>query len=364
MVQSDRAGDTDALVSGLLAATAWNLFPTAEARYGMVDALATSVRSVFPTHGKESDAAAFSPDGKILATAGTGNAVHLWDTATRRRIGRPLTGHTHPIREMRFSPDGKTFATVSQDHSVRLWDTVNRRPVGAPIIPNPTVTDPDGRILTIAFSPDGRAIAVETVDSAIGFWEVSTGRRIDASTAGRPEAFREVPSGFGKAAAPPHSDTVRLWDTTRRQITALAAIEGGAPGLSAFSPDGRTIATVRDNAKEDDTVRLWDAVTRRRIGAPIAVGSGRVHTLAFSPDGRTLAVSGRDKAVRLWDTATGRRVGVTLTGHTDSVTTMNFIRGGRTLATTSGDGTARLWDLTAYRQIGSPWSNGPRPRSA
>jgi WD40 repeat protein len=66
---------------------------------------------------------AFSPDGTTLASGSADHTVRLWDTATGRQIGVPLTGHTDMVFAVAFSPDGKTLASGSVDHTVRLWDT-------------------------------------------------------------------------------------------------------------------------------------------------------------------------------------------------------------------------------------------------
>lgn len=72
---------------------------------------------------------AFSPDRHILAAAGAGEdntRVQLWDTADPAhptRLGHPLTGHTDTVNAMAFSRHGHTLATSGNDGMVRLWAT-------------------------------------------------------------------------------------------------------------------------------------------------------------------------------------------------------------------------------------------------
>ncbi|HKB39976.1 MAG TPA: hypothetical protein VKD72_26305, partial [Gemmataceae bacterium] len=73
-------------------------------------------------HTDDVFAAAFHPDGTRLASAGRDRAVWLWDLARGEEVVR-LQGHTSFVWSLAFSPDGATLASGSGDFTVRLWDT-------------------------------------------------------------------------------------------------------------------------------------------------------------------------------------------------------------------------------------------------
>src|SRR5690242_16035002 len=66
-------------------------------------------------------AVAFSPDGKILATASFDNTVKLWDYASGKEINT-LKGHTAPVYSPAFNPAGTILASAGQDNTIRLWN--------------------------------------------------------------------------------------------------------------------------------------------------------------------------------------------------------------------------------------------------
>ena len=75
---------------------------------------------------------AFSPDGRMLATASTGSTVRLWVVAKGGLLSAPIR-HEKAIRAIAFSPDGRLVATASDDGAMRQWDAMTGAPVGSPV---------------------------------------------------------------------------------------------------------------------------------------------------------------------------------------------------------------------------------------
>jgi WD40 repeat protein len=346
--ESEDVGVADPGTAALLATAAQEISATPQARESMLNVIAEPERARL-NPGGQLDAVAFSPDGKILATAG--EDAQLWDVATHHQIGAPIQpiklAGTDLVSELAFSPDGKILATAGED--AQLWDVATHHQIGAPI-------QPDGLgVSGLAFSPNGQILA--TVSSAVQLWNVAShdqiGRPITVgSGSSAPEAVAFSPNGQVLATAN-EGGAVQLWNVaTQRQIGATMTLPGGVGFGMAFSPDGRTLAT----ADGDGTARLWDVATQRQIGLAMSVSTGNdfITGLAFSPNGQILATASQDGIARLWDVASQQQLGDSLSAGTGDMSGLAFSPDGNTLATVSSNGTARLWNVNIYRQFGMP----------
>lgn len=74
----------------------------------------------------------FSPNGKHLLAAGF-QRVRIWDTQTHR-LQSTLRGHGGSVQVAAFSNDGKRIATGGYDGTVRLWDPANGAQLGMPLV--------------------------------------------------------------------------------------------------------------------------------------------------------------------------------------------------------------------------------------
>jgi WD40 repeat protein len=290
---------------------------------------------------------AFSPDGKTLAIASGEKSVRLWDVARHRQLGRPLTGHTDAVSSVAFSPDGKTLASGSWDKSVRLWNVASHHQLGSP------VTGHTDGVNSVAFSPDGRTLASGSLDESVRLWNVASHRQIGSPLTGHTDPVNSVAfSPDGRTLATGSDDkSVRLWNVaSHRQVGSPLPGHTAAVISVVFSPDGRTLASGSD----DKSVRLWDVAIGRLLGPPVTGRANAVKSAAFSPDGRTLASGSSDRSVRLWDVGTGRLVGSSLIDYAGDISSMAFSSDGKTLATGGQDKSVRLWDVVNHRELGLP----------
>jgi WD40 repeat protein/tRNA A-37 threonylcarbamoyl transferase component Bud32 len=146
-----------------------------------------------------------------------------------------------------------------------------------------------------------------------------------------------------------HASRVRAW------------LQGfDAPvNASAFSPDGRLLATVTEHG-----TTLWDTATWRRVGPPLRSRQGGWGWADFSPDGRTLAIAGGKGRVELWDVATREELRELIDPSRAALAVVRFSPDGRFVAAGAQDTNHfTLWDATGPRATGRPIVTG-RPGSS
>ena len=241
---------------------------------------------------------AFSPDGAYLVSVG-GNEfqknaeIVIWDIAKGKELAR-IAGHEDKIYSAAYSPDGKRIATASADHTVRLWN------FGATLQEVAVLEGHRDAVLSLAFSPDSKTFVSAGWDGKVRLWNAVDGSELGEFSGHSEEILCVAVSPDGKHIATGSTDwMIKVWDFPDRKERATLSGHRGAVYDVVFSPDGKTLAS----GSGDETIRLWnienlDAIDTREV--VIRGHNSGITDLEFSPDGKELLSAGRDDPVRVW----------------------------------------------------------------
>jgi RNA polymerase sigma factor (sigma-70 family) len=299
---------------------------------------------------------AFSPDGKTLAASGHDPDIQIWDLTTCKRFAK-FTRDLRDISvsELAFTPDGRTLIAGQKFHSeIGLWDVTSGKK-------RQLLDTQSGAIFTLALSPDGTLLATGSRKGGIPLWNPKTGELVrKLGKDGERQCYHVAFSPDAKTLAAierdaKNQDSLSLWDLASGK--EMRRFEGsiGLWGL-AYSRDGKTLIAATSGA-----IRLLDAATGKEIG--LTAGSPSFVCFAStSPDGRTLAYL-RNNDIRFWDMKSGREIG-SIDAHNNGIRSLALAPDGRTVAASGGEHDINLWDVKTCKLLRRlQWDKKESPHS-
>ena len=331
--------------------------------------------------------AAYSPDGKIIATADR-DELDLWDAATSKRVRRLPLEDRLDAAGLIYSHDGKKLAVVGWGgSSVQVCDLDTFKVV--------RLAQGGGSGggywgSAAAFSADDKTVFAAT-SAKLFVWDLATGKKVkefplrvgDKPVFGRLVVFSED----GKVAASQGEKKVHLWDTqTGKLLHELESLSSGecmrfsrdgktlivpghghwmnvfnvatgkrAPSVAvaervaslAFSPDGKTLAAASNGSlyssstDGEQVIQLWDLA--KLDGPPVKLPAPGVDSVTFSPDGKTLAWRCHEQTLRFMDRGTGKDLRPT-ESHSGAIKALAYLPDGKRVVSAGEDGTISVWD--------------------
>ena len=185
---------------------------------------------------------ALSLDGKTLFVSSNEPLLHAYDVASGKAL-YPVTGHAGGTQALAWSPDGKLIATSgAQDRSIILWDAASGK-----MLRHLPALDAAWSTAILQFAPDGKTLFSFGTDRTLRTWDVAEGKELHAFMTSplqpnlvRPVAGREVGGGDRRRPQGAHLGHARGDGTTCRGDQA----GGRSAGLFRLQPllRGPTIA--------------------------------------------------------------------------------------------------------------------------
>jgi WD40 repeat protein len=229
-----------------------------------------------------------SPNKKMMAIAGTGGKVELWDAEQKLPLGY-VTVDILEVRDIAFVENGATIAIVGNASKLTLADVKTlqvRKQYELPAL-----------VQVMSYLPQSQRLALGLRNGQVVIWSLSQ-ERIEQSI--------QVTKDWTMGVIGAEAENVLYVTTESGSLVVLSLsdlkerlrveLHTGRPTAFSYSPEHHLLACGGENRQ----VKVLDSRTFR-IMATLEEHQGTVRALLFDTTSPTLLSGGDDGMIRLWD---------------------------------------------------------------
>ena len=305
--------------------------------------------------------AAFSPNGKWLATGDNSNLITIWDAQSGKKVSvfygylsvpsddglnyDPNSYWTSYVwglvalkNDVQISPDGKYAFRAKVGFEARKWELATGKIVQS-------YFGHTKGVITFKLSADGNLLLTGSADKTAKLWDVKTGEELKTFKGHRSFIY-DVDFNHDQTKILTSGDygIIKIWDVASGEMLRSINLSDDPKVINVgykvkFSPNGLYLIV----AYTHGTVKMIEIDTGREfrefIGHTETTGD-----IEFLANGRQLVTTSWDKSLRLWDLASGMQLRK-FNGHTDPVHAVAINAAGTKMASGGTDRRIILWDM-------------------
>ena len=286
---------------------------------------------------------AFSPDGKLLASAGTDSIIRFWNVATQKEVGQISWEKLVPygystVESVAFSPDGSLFAACGGIGSLALFHTSNFQLITEfPLQKRTKLIES-----SVAFSSCSKYLAVVGWNNSLRLISVQEQKLIQQiNLQGWLHSIAFHPTK--KLLAVGGSSFVRLFDFDQGFDNLPKKIPLDTAKLGSNNVDFNSDGTCLAIACNDDSVRIYQ-VNKKKPHFICQGHRGGSTALAWHPRNNLFISGDATKFIYLWDGENGELL-TSIDGHQRKVSCLKWRSNGEIFASASWDRSIKFWQI-------------------
>lgn len=268
---------------------------------------------------------------KYFAGGNRNKLISVYDLTSGRKV-KVLNGHSGDVAAISFSPDGKILASAGVDKNIVLWDTQDWEVIK-------TLKATTEKVNDIEFSDDGKSLVVGYGNGGFRYWQTEPGGEMifNSVKASRWEQFRRWGYTITDVTRI-EGRTVSLEGFRVKRSKRHDRFGRAIRYMYTWNLDDNTYSTRKRTlrSKQDRSIGYYEKVKEITLLKPANFTSEIKGQLEVS---KSSATSLSVKDIRT------QKVTTIATDHTDEITSVKVNPQKGFVATASWDGLIKLWDL-------------------